>query len=579
VVSLLLVSFGPIGPTRDIRLGENGRLNGRQTRDLIESVLTLTLIAGLFVTARRSNGWAGLHDLASATRVVSRSAARLRSRRAAPAAAQLDEAPAARGRRFGPFIATADARDNDPHLVVAFDPVLRRRVWIHIMPPHARPIDAARRDLSRTGRLHWLTGRRNGSNNWDAFEAPDGQPLLAALHGSGAPWSTLKSWLLDLSGELVAAARDGSKPMLRLDRLWVRDDDRLVLLDFPAPGVGRDEAARVTADLSPVQLLSAVAEGSTRTASGSSALMPLSARTLLGSWSRQTPPSLADAHAELVRVAAGLDRVKRARRALPIVLASIPPVFLITFNMLVMMPTMNRFFSPDATEMLNLLEMLYQPSPPSGGRLVDPTVRLAVETYVAGKHSERLRDPGFWNSQVIQQGIGKRLQPTAEGVAARHPSVSPEDLARATATIAPELERLRERRGTENFSTLAPIMVMLATAAPLLLILLLSIVSASIVPGGLFTRMLGHAVVTRRGTEIGRAVSLVRVLVAWAPAIAWLVYLASTPRVQGFVPVPPSPMLGALVTLAALGIGAVFTIARPERGPHDWLLGTWVVPR
>jgi uncharacterized RDD family membrane protein YckC len=52
VVSLLLVSFGPIGPTRDIRLGENGSLNARQTRGLIESVLTLTLIAGLFVTAR-----------------------------------------------------------------------------------------------------------------------------------------------------------------------------------------------------------------------------------------------------------------------------------------------------------------------------------------------------------------------------------------------------------------------------------------------------------------------------------------------------------------------------------------------
>jgi hypothetical protein len=49
--------------------------------------------------------------------------------------------------------------------------------------------------------------------------------------------------------------------------------------------------------------------------------------------------------------------------------------------------------------------------------------------------------------------------------------------------------------------------------------------------------------------------------------------------VQGFVPTPPNPTLGALVTLAVLGIGAVFAIARPERGPHDWLLGTWVVPR
>jgi hypothetical protein len=81
VVSLLLVFVGPIGPTRDMRLGEKGSLNARQTRDLIESVMRLTLIAGLFVTARRSNGWAGLHDLAGGTRVVSRSSARLRSRR------------------------------------------------------------------------------------------------------------------------------------------------------------------------------------------------------------------------------------------------------------------------------------------------------------------------------------------------------------------------------------------------------------------------------------------------------------------------------------------------------------------
>jgi len=202
-----------------------------------------------------------------------------------------------------------------------------------------------------------------------------------------------------------------------------------------------------------------------------------------------------------------------------------------------------------------------------------------METYVAGEHSARLRDSGFWDSPVIQQGIRTRLKPTADSVAARHPSVSPEELARATTTIAPELERIRERQRRQSFTDLTPIIVMVTTAGLLLLILLLSIVSSLIVPGCLFTRMLGHAVVTRRGTEIGRPISLARVLVAWAPAIAWLLYLASSPKVQGFVPTPPSPMLGAVVTLAALGIGAILTIARPERGPHDWLLGTWVVPR
>jgi len=307
--------------------------------------------------------------------------------------------------------------------------------------------------------------------------------------------------------------------------------------------------------------------------------MPLSARTALQSWSGQSPPSLADAHAELVRVAAGLDRVKRARRALPMVLAAVPLLGMIGFITLVAMPTMNRFFGLETTEMLGLLESLYAPTPPPGSRLVDPSVRQAMEIYVAGQHSARLRDPGFWNSPVIQQGIGKRLQPTAESVAARHPSVSPEELARATTTIAPELARLRERRRGQSFADLTGPVVTAMVAGMLLLILLLSIVSSLIVPGGLFTRTLGHAVVTRNGREIGRMLSLGRVLVVWAPAIAWLLYLASSPKVQGFVPNPPNPLLGTFLTLATLGIGAVFTIVRPERGPHDWLFGTWVVPR
>jgi hypothetical protein len=243
------------------------------------------------------------------------------------------------------------------------------------------------------------------------------------------------------------------------------------------------------------------------------------------------------------------------------------------------MPTMNRFFGRETTEMLGLLESLSAPTPPPGSRLVDPGVRQAMEIYVAGKHSARLRDRGFWNSPVMQQGIAKRLQPTAESVAARHPSVSPEELARATTTIAPELERLRGRQRRQRFSDLTPVVVTATTAGLLLLILLLSVVSSLIVPGGLFTRMLGHAVVTRSGHEINRMLSLGRVLVAWAPAIAWLIYLATSPKVQGFVPMPPNPTLGTFVTLAALGIGAIVTIVRPERGPHDWLLGTWVVPR
>jgi hypothetical protein len=580
VVALVLVTFGPIGPSVDRQLGGNWTLNAQQTRDGIESLMTLALLAALFVTARRHNGWAGLHELASDTRVVSRAAARLRTRTAPAAATSIDDTPLALGKRYGPFRALTDVRDGNPDLVLAFDPVLRRQVWIHEVPRHTAPIAAVRRDLSRTGRLHWLTGRRSEKDNWDAFEAPDGQPFLLALRGSALPWSTLKSWLLDLSGELIAGAADGSTPALRLDRLWIRSDGRLVLLDFRAPGLGSGQAPAIKSShvvspevsSSPVQLLSAVADWSAPPEQRSQMLIPLSARTMIQSWS-QTTSSLPDTHAELVRVAARPDQLRRARRALPMVLAAIPPLFIVVFTVLIMVPAVDRFFGPETNEMLALLETLYNPPK---NRVVGPEVRLAMETYLAGRHGTRLRDAGFWNSPVMQ-GVSTRLRKTAEGVAARHPSVSNEELARATTTIAPELERRRQPR-QQSFADLAGIIIMATVALAVLFGLLLSIVSSLIVPGGLFTRLLGHAVVTSAG-EIGRVLSLVRVLVAWSPAIAWLLYLAAMPKVQGFVPTPPNPLLGTIVTLAALGIGALLTIVRPERGPHDWLLGTRVVPR
>jgi len=109
----------------------------------------------------------------------------IRSRRSTGAALAPDDLSAARGTRYGPFITSGDSGAIDADLVVAFDPVLRRRVWIHLVSPRTDSIGAVRRDLSRPGRLHWLTGRRTGSDNWDAFEAPDGQPLLATALRSG----------------------------------------------------------------------------------------------------------------------------------------------------------------------------------------------------------------------------------------------------------------------------------------------------------------------------------------------------------------------------------------------------------
>jgi hypothetical protein len=571
-VALLLVGVGPIGPTADWQMSPNWRLNASDTREGIEGLITLTLVAVLFVAARRHNGWTGLHDLASGTRVVSRSASHVRKRRAPGSSAALSwRTPAARGPRIGPFAAISEV-GADGDLVVGFDPVLRRQAWIQIRGSHSPALDPVRRDVSRPGRLHWLTGRRGPTANWDAFEAPDGQPLLTL---PAPDWTTLKSWLVDLAAELASSSEDGTTPALRLDRLWIRDDGRLVLLDFPAPGLDAATRAHAAGDLTPLGLMSAVAARRVAT-SNERVLRPLSAHAMLARWSNSTP-ALKEAYNEVNRVAAVPDRVSHTRRALPALLAAIPTAFLMGFTVLVMLPAMNRFFGPEPNEMLALLEMLYQPNPPAGSRLADPEVRDAIETYLAGRHGARLKDGKFWESPVMG-GVSARLRKTAEGIAARHPSVAADELARASAALAPELEPRRQRRD-QGISEASPIIVMSVAAITLLPVMLLTLLSSLVVPGGVVTRLLGNAVITADGREIDRRLSMSRVLVAWAPAIAWFVYLAASPKVQGFVPTPPNPLLSTAVTLGALAVGAALTIARPWRGPHDWLLGTWVVPR
>jgi DNA-directed RNA polymerase specialized sigma24 family protein len=49
--------------------------------------------------------------------------------------------------------------------------------------------------------------------------------------------------------------------------------------------------------------------------------------------------------------------------------------------------------------------------------------------------------------------------------------------------------------------------------------------------------------------------------------------------IQGFVPNPPNPTRGTLLVLGTMALGAIWTVVRTTRGPHDFVAGTWVVPR
>ena len=104
------------------------------------------------------------------------------------------------------------------------------------------------------------------------------------------------------------------------------------------------------------------------------------------------------------------------------------------------------------------------------------------------------------------------------------------------------------------------------------------VISVLAVPGGLITRALRHAVVTRDGRQIGRARSAIRFLVAWSPALAWIACVGVPMFGEPRVSLDVAFIVGSLAFLS-MATGAAWTIAVPGRGPHDRIAGTWVVPR
>ena len=534
-----------------------------------QSAPPLLMVLMFFATARLRNGWTGLHDILSGTRVIARPRALERHAGVVPQTAAA-AVPAGPTRRYGPFMALdGGARPGD--VVRAFDPVLRRQVWIETADASKPPVDGARRDLSRSARLHWLAGRRSAEDNWDAYEAPDGAAWTTAI-ADGA-WSQVKLPLLDLANELAHAAEDGTRPPLALDRVWVRDNGRIVLLDFPPP----DAPTRMPADLTPEQLLQAAASRVPRHPSEPAAL-PLSARAFLERWSGLPLPTIADARASLLAMTATPNRVQWWRRALPGALAS-APVGLMLVVSIAILPALERFAGSETSAMMNLLGALKSTTLPADNPLREPAVRAAAELAIAGRYGHLIRDESFWNSGVVR-GLAPDYRPLAEGILARHPDVTAEELAGAEAVLNEARSRGPDRGRRERSAVeLGGVIISTLTAAAFALALIVCVISSLLVPGGLVLRQMGLAAVTRSGREITRVRSLMRTLVAGLPAIAWLTYLAAAPKVQGFVPTPSNPITALLVTVGVLAVGHAWTVVRRTRGPHDVLTGTWVVPR
>ena len=554
-----------------------GVTRGSTVHLLLSQLLTILL----FSTARRGNGWTGVHELLSRTRVVQRNVRPVAS--AAPKMSPVDLVPDLSSlRRIGPYaVHTTVGETGGGRLFVGVDPILRRHVWIHEVAPGTPPVGTIRRDVSRPSRLYWLAGRRSPAENWDAFEAPGGEPLLSTP--STSDWREVHRSLSSLTIELDASVREEMNLRPTLPQVWKRPDGHLVLLDFPWPGLAASDANQ---HLGPVELLAAVSKQ--LVAPGMEPAAPLSGTTLLHRLASVSPPALADLKAELLRLASIPSRPSRVRRALPMVVAAMPlaVLFLIVS---VMLPLAARSFQGDAGSLLRqngdfVRWMTWITDSGADAEIKTREQRTAAEQYVAAHFRWQLTSDEFWNTQApqIEPFLGWRR--TAAEIAARYPAVSPDELARASAMVAPQIQELAVQSAhlSANFpagsEALRGFVASGFASIPVLVSIVCGLISVLAVPGGLVTRALRHAVVRRDGREIGRARSAIRFLVAWSPALAWIacvgVPMFGEPRVSPDV----AFVLGSLAFLL-MAAGVAWTIANPGRGPHDRIAGTWVVPR
>lgn len=192
-----------------------------------------------FLSARKSNGWAGLHDQWSRSRVTLK-----RSIASRGTSESSDLNVPADARRLGPFlIDPAPDKAVPTGMSQGWDPQLRRAVWIVEHASGKPSLPMARKDDQRRSRLRWITGERKSGQAWDAYEAPAGEPLTSL----SKPVS-----ISELASALADLALDADPAALAPDKVWI-SNGRGIFCDIadspPAAVLPKDQFFSASAQL------------------------------------------------------------------------------------------------------------------------------------------------------------------------------------------------------------------------------------------------------------------------------------------------------------------------------------------
>ncbi len=549
------------------------------------------LLLALFSTARRSNGYAGVHDRIGGVTVVSRQRETGRNRWSV---ADLPLPPLEALPTIGPFsVLDTLATRQDQELLLAYDTRLLRRVWVHRRSQHQEPIPEATRNISRPGRLRWLANGSEGDSVWDAYEAPRGVAISDALREQ-PDWSSIRYWLSDLADELSIATAEGTLPeLLTIDRLWVGSDGRLKLLDIAAPATGvpacevSTQSTTIEPDESCLQFIADVSQcviaPNQRSQRKTPLLIPLSAREIIAELASFASLDAACKH--LRELLPGAPSVSRKRRfALSFACVAFPlgtaASMMMTGFVLSRHATQ---VNPEVVELSHAVGLLqaYKSSSDSS------ETRKLIQTWISGHHRETIQDPKTWNDQttvspfsgytVLSPYVGSR--PDLNKLAAR-PMPTEMELQAADAVVQPMIDQMATATSSLNQGSLFSMAVIPGLMAVVWLefVWFPSLFAALLFRGGLLLRMFSIVAVRRDGKRASRWRMLWRALVP-APVGFLLGFfgMAQLGAVSRFFPMlTPAVSWIALISVILL---LIISAWHPQRSISDRLAGTYLVPR
>ncbi len=235
---ILLISLGSW-------VGDLARLFGWSLADaklgdpaqIIEAFLSLFGFILLLAPMRERNGYRGLHEWASGTRVIQLPQPQrrrvLRARLPDQMTSDLFQ-PAGLPEQIGSFaVHGAITWSPESSVLLGEDPALKRQVWIWLRPLAAAPLAVVRHQTDRSTRPRWLAGGKDLSWQWDAFLAPTGASITNLIRDGSLTWAEVRPLFEELTDELTAAEKDGTLPdPLTVDQVWIQPTGRVQLLDM-----------------------------------------------------------------------------------------------------------------------------------------------------------------------------------------------------------------------------------------------------------------------------------------------------------------------------------------------------------